>query len=590
MKRKFVNAAILALVVVCVAVAAGAAPGEVMAAGIVEETVVVLMPDGVRLEGTLARPVVTTDGGDEKAQASSYPTILVRTPYGRQQQLEEARFWARRGYAVLVQDVRGKWGSNGEYVPFLNEYADGMETLDWIVAQAWSSGSVGMWGSSYLALCQLLLASAGHPALKSIMPISGWLQDDGAIEVGGAHHIMLSIPWILHEEAQTKRSIADVEMDELFEFLPLIDAFSSVGLESKIWNEEFDFSPLEKYSAANIHIPVFHMTGWNDFVCEASLRIYEQAISGEAGQYQKLMVGPWIHDQFWTTYTEVGDDDFGPSSALGRQKLMELSLDWFDMTLKQKAQEISAWPHVRVFVMGANEWRDYDRWPPANVRPRRLFISSERGANSSRGDGSLSEQQPPPGHDTYVFDPMNPVPTYGGANFHFLMHLVGVKDQREIEERDDVLVYTTAPLEEDLTLAGPIEAVLYASTEGRDTDFTAKLVEVRPNGYAAIIEEGIIRASHRNGSDERELLEPGAVYRLNITLGSTAMVVPKGNRIRLEISSSNFPKYDRNPNTGEEPLQARVLKAVTQTVYYGGDYPSQIVLPAVEGYTNEARR
>jgi putative CocE/NonD family hydrolase len=239
--------------------------------------------------------------------------------------------------------------------------------------------------------------------------------------------------------------------------------------------------------------------------------------------------------------------------------------------------------------MGANQWTHYDAWPPPAARDRKLYLGSEVGANSAAGDGLLSAAPAmSEGHDSYVCDPNHPVPTYGGANFHFMLHLIGVKDQREIEERNDVLVYTTEPLENDMEIVGPVRAVLYASTEGRDTDFTAKLVEVRPNGYAGIIDEGILRASYRNGPEERELLEPGQVYRLTVDLGSTAIMIPKGHRIRLEVSSSNFPKYDRNPNTGEEALKARVLKPVRQRVYHGGEYRSHVVLPVIDSHQSES--
>ncbi|UCH84871.1 MAG: CocE/NonD family hydrolase [Candidatus Latescibacterota bacterium] len=565
----------------------------------VEETVIVPMRDGVQLEATLVRP----DDDDMHA------AILVRTPYGRGQHLAEARLWAQNGYAVLVQDARGKFGSEGEYLPFTHEHDDGMDTLDWITNQQWNNGSIGMYGSSYLAFCQLILASSGHPALKSIMPISGWIQDDGPINASGANHIMLSIPWILHEESQTKRSLADYELDELFEYLPLIDVFESVGLDSKIWNEDFDFTHLEQYHAENIDIPALHMSGWFDFVCGSAMAIYDQARRGPAGSLQKLVVGPWAHDQFWTTYTEVGDEDFGPESAMGHERLAKLALEWFDATLGEsstiaewpdatlgesstiaewpdatlgESSTIAEWPDARIFVMGANRWVDFDSWPPQHTRDHKLFIASERGANSLDGDGTLSTHPPrQQGFDTYIFDPMNPVPTYGGANMHFFLHLVGVKNQRDIESRDDVLVYTTPPLENQMEIAGPIKAVYYVSTEGKDTDFTAKLVEVRADGYARIIEEGIIRASFRNGRNERQLLEPGEIYRVTIELGSTAIQIPAGHRIRLEISSSNFPKYDRNPNNGDDPIEARTLHAVTQRVYFGGDNASYVSLPVV---------
>jgi putative CocE/NonD family hydrolase len=543
-----------------------------VAAELVEETVSITMDDGVELEGTLMRP-----GGH-----GEHSTILVRTPYGRHQHEKEARFWAENGYAALIQDTRGKWGSDGEFAPFLNEAADGHSTLDWIVGREWSDGTVGMWGSSYLAYCQLVVAAKGHPALKSIMPISGWIQDEGQISHGGANHIMLSIPWILHEETQRVRSIRDYEMDEMFEYLPLIDVFKSVGIDSKIWCEEFDFSHLEQYSAENIEVPALHMTGWNDFVCRAALSVYEGALRGSAASSQKLLVGPWFHDQFWTTYTEVGDEDFGPQSAMGREKLHELSLKWFDLTLGKDPEGVADWPNVKLFLMGANEWRECGSWPLDSAARVSFFLGGDGPANSLGGYGRLLAGAPAEsGFDTYLFDPMNPVPTNGGANMHFMLHLVGVKDQRQVEERDDVLVYTTPPLEKDMEIVGPVRAVLHASTEGRDTDFTAKLVEVRPGGYARIIEEGIIRASFRNGP-ERELLEPGRIYELRVDMGSTAILIPRGNRLRLEVSSSNFPKYDRNPNTGEEALLARELSSVTQKVYHGGEYPSRVEFYAIE--------
>jgi putative CocE/NonD family hydrolase len=270
---------------------------------------------------------------------------------------------------------------------------------------------------------------------------------------------------------------------------------------------------------------------------------------------------------------------------------MKLALDWFDATLKSEAADVSGWPDTELFVMGDNEWRRYDSWPPPQVRFRKLFLGSSTGANSAGGDGRLTAAAPSlDGFDTFLFDPMNPVPTHGGANFHFMLHLVGVKDQRDIEEREDVLVYTSDPLAEELEITGPIKAVVHVSSEGRDTDFTAKLVQVKPDGYARIIEEGIQRVSFRNGPGERELIDPGEVYEITIEMGSTAITIPAGHRLRLEVSSSNFPKYDRNPNTGEDPLRARVLKTVTQKVYFGGEYRSHIVIPVVERLDIGSRR
>jgi len=548
------------------------AAGETLVPAVSEKIVQIDSTDGVVLVGTLLLP----------AGSIARNTILIRTPYSRRQHLLEARYWAQCGYAVVVQDTRGKFDSTGEYLPFINEYIDGVATLDWIVDQPWSNGRVGMWGSSYLAFCQLVLASAHHPALRSIIPISGWLHDTNQIEHGGANHIMLSIPWILHEESQTRRPIVDVELDDLFAYLPLMEVFQSIGLESKIWREEYDFASLDVFSAENISIPALHMTGWNDFVATAALEVYRQARGGVAGDNQKLVVGPWIHDQFYTTFTSVGDEDFGPESAMGRERLMQLARQWFDLTLKPAQPALSDWPDARLFVMGANRWRNYGTWPPTEARSHNLYLGSFGNANTLGGDGYLVDYAPEvTRQDTFRFDPMNPVPTYGGANFHFLMHLAGVKDQREIEMREDVLVYTSAPLPDELQISGPVQVVLHAATEGVDTDFTAKLVSVRPDGYARIINEGIVRACYRNGTTERQMLEPGTIYELVIELGATSLVIPAGERIRVEISSSNFPKYDRNPNTGEDALRARTLRPVNQQVFHGGKYGSRLVLPVV---------
>ncbi|MBU8923487.1 MAG: CocE/NonD family hydrolase [Bacteroidales bacterium] len=536
------------------------------------EQVMIPMRDGVELSGALYLP----EAGDV------FPVILVRTPYGKRQLRVEAEFWAAGGYAVLIQDARGKFASGGDYLPFVNELADGMATLDWIMEQPWCNGKIGMWGSSYLAFSQLILASKGHPGLRSIFPVSGWLGSEGQITCGGANHIMLSIPWILHEESLTNRNMNDYEIDEMFEYLPILDAFKSVGIDSRIWNEKYELEELDVYRPEDIEIPALHMTGWLDFVAESALGVY-RGIDAAGRKGQLLIVGPWFHDQFYSTFTEAGDEDFGPQSVMGRAGLMELSKKWFDMTLRGMKNDLSEKDRVTLFVMGADEWRGFDQWPPVASKPRKFFFSSMSGANSLDGDGSLScLPLDDASFDTFTFDPMDPVPTNGGANMHFMLHLVGVKDQRDIERRDDVLVYTSEPLEDDMEIIGAIEARIYVSTEGLDTDFTAKLVEVREDGYARIIEEGIVRASWRNGGPDRELLEPGKVYGMNIAMGSTAILIKAGNRLRVEISSSNFPKYDRNPNTGEDPLRAAVLKKTRQKIYHGKKYPSHIVLPVMD--------
>jgi len=538
-----------------------------------KDNVRVTLSDGTNLSTDIYLP----------AEGNKHPTILIRTPYGKHQHEYEGEYWSSNGYAVVIQDTRGKWESEGEYIPFLNERNDGLETVEWIIKQNWSNGEIGLWGSSYLSYCAIVLATTGHESIKTMFVISGWLQGDKIINPGGAMHLMLNLAWILHEETQRVRAIQKYDMEELFAYLPLNNVFNSIGIDSKIWNREGDIRNMNSdRSASQINIPVFHVTGWNDFVCNAALDVYDE-ITSNSTQENKLLIGPWFHDQLQTDFTEVGDEDFGTESILGRKNMNQLSLNWFDHIFHGKDISQHMPSDVRLFMMGENKWRDFDSWPPGKVEYEQWYLSSEKGANSSNCDGKLSRIMPANTNpDTFVYDPMNPVPTHGGANFHFFLHSLGVKDQSEIEERNDVLVYTSEILEREMHIIGPLKCFLHVSTEGKDTDFTAKVVELRADGYARIIQEGIIRASYRNSTASRELLIPGDIYELEIDMGAAAIQMPAGSRIRIEISSSNFPKYDRNPNTGEDPFKAIEFKKVSQKIYHSQEHPSFLMLPVMK--------
>ncbi|UCG50727.1 MAG: CocE/NonD family hydrolase [Candidatus Latescibacterota bacterium] len=531
------------------------------------------MSDGTQLASDLYLP----------ESGAPFPTIVIRTPYGKDQMKVFAEFFATNGYAVVVQDVRGKWASEGEIVPFVDEQQDGVETLDWIVEQEWSNGDIGMWGSSYLSYCALTVAEAQHPALKTIFSNSGWLNGDKINSPGGALHWMLMLPWTLHEATLKTRSLQNYDLDELFRHVPLKDVMASVGINDPVWENPDTLSVMDVYDCSDIKIPIFHLTGWYDFVHPSALFVYE-TVRAATSHPQRLLVGPWVHDQLWTPYTQVGDQDLGDESVMGIEQLNGLALTWFDHWLKGAGDEVMTEPPIKLFVLGENKWHTFEEWPPRNVSYEPWFLTSGGNANTRHGDGELiaKPSDETPGLDTFVFDPMDPVPTTGGANFHFFPDRLGIRDQREVEDRDDVLVYTSAPVTEELLVIGPVTAVIHVSTDGKDTDFTAKLVEIREDGYAANIVEGIIRASFRNSRDQADLLEPGRIYELKIDLGATALAIKPNHRIRLEISSSNFPKYDRNPNTGEHPWTAVEYRAAKQTVYHGSEHPSRVVLPVVK--------
>jgi len=526
----------------------------------------------------------------------SFPVVLVRTPYNKAQ-LESrlADPLADHGYAVVVQDVRGQHRSSGagEFHPIVGEKQDGIDTLDWIAEQPWCNGKIGLWGSSYNAYCGMILTPERHPALKTAVNISGWGDSASMVAPGGAMHLMCTLPWSLSSQIRGKGSSGDHDWPEVFKKVPVNEIPRSIGIDSPEWEYilgEWDSERLRRDASIarrydEIRIPILYLTGWNDFVARHTLDMYEGIVGSsgaDRGAFQKLIVGPWRHDQYWGKGTTVGDEDFGPAAQLGNDKIIELTTRWFDHWLKGEKTGIVKEEPVRLFVMGSNKWREYDQWPPRAVELQKWYLASSGGANTLSGDGYLSPAMPVgTSPDSFVFDPMNPVPTVGGANYHFFLSNLGAKDQRPVEQRDDVLVYTSPPLKDGLEIVGPLQAVLYAATEGKHTDFTAKLVEVWEGGYARIIEDGIKRGPDQVSGSKVEVMEPGKVYRFTIDLGATAISIAKGNRLRVEVSSSNFPKYSRNPNTGERAEFATHFKPVTQTVFHSSAYPSHIVLPVI---------
>lgn len=547
----------------------------------------VTMSDGANLAADVYLPIA----------GEKFPAVLVRTPYSKSQFgsiLGEPL--SKRGYAVVMQDVRGQQASTaaGDFHPIVGEKKDGLDTLDWITKQPWSNGKVGMWGSSYVAYCGLILTPENHPSLKTVVNISGWGDSSAMVAPGGAMHLMCAVPWSLSNQIRGKGSFHDYDWPEAFKKIPVSEIPKSIGVDSPEWEymlSVWDSDLLHKEASVagrygRIRTPVLHITGWNDFVGRHTLDTYEgmaESNAAKRGTFQKLIVGPWRHDQFWGTGTKVGDEDFGPAAQMGGSRIIEASVRWFDYWLKDQETGITKEKPVRLFVMGENAWREYERWPPAGVVTQRWYFDSDRGANGLAGDGRLSTARPQKkGRDHFVYDPMDPVPTTGGVNFHFFLDNLGIKDQRPVEQRDDVLVYTSPRLEKDLEIIGPLQAVVYASTEGKQTDFTAKLVEVRADGYARIIEDGIKRGPDAVSAEEVTAGEPGKIYCYSIDLGATGISIKKGHRIRVEISSSNFPKYSRNPNTGEPAEFATEFRKVRQTVVHSPEYPSHIVLPVLE--------
>lgn len=551
------------------------------------------MRDGVNLSADIYLP--KSDGQDP---GGPFPVVLTRTPYSNNMDpvIEKARKLANRGYACVVQDVRGRWDSEGDYYAFHQEVDDGFDTQEWIGQQDWCDGSIGMAGSSYGGCVQWLSAPLKSQYLKAMVPrVMCTDYYRGLMHPGGAFQLNVMMTWGMRTNGRTGQSIDYHNWTEAFRSLPLTNLAGNTGRDLTFWQDWLAHPSDDDYwnvvnterRFGEIEVPALVMGGWYDLYATDAFDNYtglrERGGSNIARQ-SKLIVGPWPHAL--STSTKTGDIDFGAESMLD---LDSIELRWFDKWLKGTENDPN-YPGdatndapIKLFVMGINQWRDEHEWPLARTDWQAWNLHSDGSANTARGDGKLTTQsaseQPA---DNFVYDPEFPVQTIGGNNC-CSPDIVpwGPYDQRPAESRSDVLCYTTDILEDDLEVTGPIRLKLFASTDGLDTDWTAMLVDVSPSGYAKNLCDGIIRARYREGFEEQKLLEPGEVYEYEIAVGVTANVFKKGHRIRLQVSSSNFPRYDRNLNTGGELYTETEMRAAQQTVLHSADYPSQLILPVI---------
>lgn len=540
--------------------------------------VAVPMRDGIRLSANLFRP----EG------PGRYPTILVRTPYGKGNAISPSYApFVEHGYAVVVEDVRGRNRSEGVFRPLEQEPADGDDTLNWIARQPWSDGKIGMLGGSYLGIVQWKVAALNNPHLKAMFPSVSGCDDyrDRFYSPGGAMKLGQRLLW-MSENLRAPRFHPDFSKFVLH--LPLRTSdVAATGQTSSMFQEAVAHPSYDSFWKAisvrdqldKIRVPVYSVGGWFDNFVESDLEAFERLRKNSGVDH--IMIGPWPHNKG----VKFEGVDFGPDADV---QLREIQLEWFDQFLKGKDTPLLSQAPVKVFVMGANRWRDEREWPPRAHR-RRFYLESRGHANTLTGDGKLETHAPadpeagPGGADRFVFDPQNPVPTEGGAACcNPKVFPWGPMDQRTVEQRRDVLVYTTPPLRKDVEVIGPVRVVLYAATSATDTDFSAKLVDVFPDGRAQILTDGMLRVRYRKSLEKPELVRPGQICKLTIDAGVTGNVFQKGHRIRVEVSSSNFPRFDRNPNTGEPVADAKELRKATQTVYHDARRPSFVLMPVVE--------
>ncbi len=544
------------------------------------------MRDGVRLAANLFRPEAAT----------RLATILVRTPYGKVNELTpNYQALVDHGYNFLIEDVRGRNESEGTFDPLEQEPLDGNDTINWIAEQPWSNGKVAMTGGSYLGITQWKAAALNNPHLKAIFPVVSGDDDyrDRFYSPGGAMKWGHRLEWV--SENMRAAEFTPPPFDKFIWTLPERHADQVVaGREINILKAAFDHPADDAFwrsistreKLASIKVPVFSVGGWYDNYVEGDLDAF--ATLRKSGTPARILIGPWPHNMS----TRITTVDFGPDA---HPPLRRSQLEWFDEWLKGETVPLAAAAPVRIFVMGANVWRDENEWPLARAVAERFYLTSEGHANTGSGDGVLLEEASPRGMKTdgFTYDPRNPVPTAGGAvccnNKIFPW---GPEDQRPLEKRADVLVYTTPPLREDVEVTGPIALVLEAATTARDTDFTGKLIDVYPDGRAMNLTDGIIRARYRDGLSKPKLLDSTRPVKYFIDLGVTSNVFKRGHRLRLEVSSSNFPRFDRNPNTGRAIADEVNLVPAKQTIFHSTHHLSYLVLPVVPAnvrYTASAR-
>jgi putative CocE/NonD family hydrolase len=572
----------------------------------VEPDLRLVMPDGVHLAASLYLP---------RRHDARLGTVLVRLPYGRLEYgegLNAAEYFARRGYAVLVEDLRGTGGSEGELVPYRSAISDGSATLDWIVAQSWSNGRVGTFGCSALGETQYVLSRSRHPALRAMMPrgaggaigsAAGRYSYFGVYE-GGIFELASGFGWFVEHGATDPHAAPAPSFDiaSAVAGLPVAelvarqrpgpngyDEFMRLPLADPRWHDlgylaDDDVPPQ----------PTFELNTWGDQGVGDTLA-FNEALLRRAAQgavtlpERHLLIGPGNHCH--TREASATEEMFGDMPVSnGDPGYLDLAVRWFDRWLRDEGTGLADLPPIRYFMIGENQWLDTSRWPPPEATPQRWYLDGGGHANSANGDGVLLPSAPSRSSlDAFVYDPRNPVPTRGGpvCCTGDPAERPGPASQHDVEAREDVLVYTTPVLQAPLRIAGPLHAVLTVSSSAVDTDFVARLVDVLPDGRTLSIQEGALRARYRNGIDQPQLLVPGQPVTLTVDMRSIAWRVATGHRLRLDITSSSFPRLERNLNTGGDNARASTPVVARNAVHHGGASLSWVELPLLPEPANK---
>ncbi|HVP13863.1 MAG TPA: CocE/NonD family hydrolase [Phycisphaerae bacterium] len=539
------------------------------------------MADGVRLSTDVYLP----EG------PGPWPTILIRTPYNNNDAVKKvplAREFASNSYAVAIQDVRGRYDSEGEWEPFFHEREDGLAAQAWLAKQDFCNGRIALYGRSYEGYCVWMGAFGHHPAVKAIVPIVAL--PDPVVNVPWQNGSVFwnMITWAVMVHGRTNQDVGQYNWEALYKFRPLNKLDEKLGLSSRMWQEWLAHPTKDDYwrracymdRMAELDVPALHICGWYDDDGASTYNNYPYARRlARSRDEQYVLIGPWPHAT--NTKTVVQGVDFGPEEVIDINVFI---LDWLDKQIGGRPESWGGRKRARLFMMGSNDWHDFDDWPPPGTKERSLYLQSGGRANTLFGDGVLAEEArgahgAKPTYDEYTYDPDDPTPYLYDAG---TLQVGGPFDARPVERRDDVLCYTTAEVKQDIVLCGRVFAELWVSSSAADTEFCAKLCDVHPNGLARQLCDGNVRLAMRDSLEKPSPVPPGEIVQVRIDMWATGIRVFAGHRLRLEVASAAVPKFPAHTNTLESPGSAVRAVVAKNRVWHDAGHSSRVLLPLVE--------
>jgi putative CocE/NonD family hydrolase len=539
------------------------------------------MRDGVHLSADVYLPDVE----------GSYPAVVIGTPYDNtmKSHVDMASFFVSHDYAFIVYDVRGRYDSDGDFYPFFNEGPDGHDLIEWAASQPWCNGKLGMMGGSYRGWIQWAAAKEQPPHLTTMIPTAtggNWLRE---FPLFNGIPCLWMFGWLNFVGARTNQSQAGTTADweRIYNTLPINELPEALGRKLPYWKEWMSHPDMDDFwkriiftpeDFKGISIPVLHITGYYDGDQPGALHYYKGAVEhGPKPMQQYMLMGPWDHAGTRFPKRHLGGVDFTTESLMD---MKYVHLEWFDHWLKGKDNGVKDWPLTKYYVINENRWIESDtHWP---IEPDRTpyYLDGEGKANTYNGDGKLTVKPGADQHDTYIYNPENPAMPTKSFDFYGAGEEVPL-DRRYMMRRDDHLVYTSEALDSPVTIKGSPVTELYVSSDCPDTDFFVYLMDVYPDGRSVLVSQGLMRARYRNGLEKQELMKSGEVYKVVIPMSTTGNRFKKGHKMRLSITSSEFPRYGRNNNTGNRVDTDTEIRIAENTVYLGGKYPSRLLLPIV---------